>query len=199
MALALAAATTAAAADPFQPDISDVQRAREDALLMSELLGQYADAQAGAEADALAFAHAPSGVRLATADCSPATHAALAGQHGVGHGHPHGRMFNFGAAAPEVLLESRAGMGAAAARALRADRRRATQGVSSAMMRHVIPSPSSHVPADCAEMQALLRKGRLLFYRRADPDAFSSVRAPQHPPLSLHPPHTPPLPAPSSD
>jgi len=178
MALALAAATTAAAADPFEAQKSDQERQHQDALLMSELLGQYADAQQSVDGDRAAFAHAATGVRLATADCSLEAHEALAGQYGLRCKHPHGRMFNFTHVAPDSVLQGSTAVPAVVARAIARDRASCRQGISKRWMRKVLKSSHEHNEEDYLEMQALLASGRLLFYRRLQRDAYSSVRVP---------------------
>ncbi len=175
MALALAAATTAAASDPFEAKKSDHERQHQDALLMSELLGQYADAQQGADGDRAAFAHAATGVRLATADCSLEAHNALAGQYGKRSLHPHGRMFNFSHVASETVLQSSTAVPAVVARAMARDKAACRQGITKKWMKKVLKSSHEHIETEYDEMQALLEAGRLLFYRRLQRDAYSSV------------------------
>jgi hypothetical protein len=177
MALALAAATTAAASDPFEAQKTDQERQHQDALLMSELLGQYANAQQGGDGDRAAFAHAATGVRLATADCTLDAHNALTGRYGLTAKHPHGRMFNFKFLSAESVLQSSTAMPAAIARATARDQAACRQGISKRWMKSVLKSSEEHNADDYNEMQALLQSGRLLFYRRRDRNAYSSVSA----------------------
>ena len=174
MALGLAAATNAAAVDPFAPQETARERQQQDAVLMGELLGQYASAQSTLTG-ATPFAHAGTGVRLASADCSQAAHDALAGQFGQHHKHPHGRMFNFAHAPPGELLSNSAVRKVAAARVHAASKRRA-KAHSAGWMRRVVPATGSdHDAKVYDELQELLRRGHLLGYRRRARDAFGSV------------------------
>ena len=94
-------------------------------------------------------------------------------------------MFNFAHVAPDDVLQGTTAVPAVVARAIARDRAACRQGISKRWMRKVLKSSHEHVERDYAEMQALLEQGRLLFYRRLQRSAYSSVSA-ARPPRAAH-------------